>query len=302
MHNPSWISLLAATATAAVPTLDSVTCNGKDAMTATISSSANLGKFQIRCQNNGNENEMDATASESDDGNGGFQYSSTFNPYTCTGQTLDSASLQSYSVAVEIYFAEKTVIGGADVYQQAHYFDLSCDFADEYDLVSSLTGVEMQFEDQGEGSFTPSFALQRADSNYQVLDENASVDLNVGEAIHFVVSSAISLDSFDFAPTFCKVADLDSGVEVTVFDIADATCGVDAVNFGLDFDAGVWKMNFEAFSLDPYGNHNYELRCKTNLCSKDDSDSQCAAVSDACDDTPDYNGTPDTDANGNPLW
>lgn len=279
------VSILASYAAASdVPVLGGVSCNGQDAMTVTINSEVTLGKFSTIC-NGGDETIF--VAAEAAGETSGYVYTGSFNPYDCAGVTPDPTDLSSYSVSgVQVHFAEKEMIGATPIFDRAHFFELSCTFQSSYDLVASLDGISVEFEDQGDGEFKPEISMHRVHDDFSMPAEGHVFESVVGDKVQFIIDAGDDLSAFLIVPTMCEVVDKNqAGVSARVFDygvlVGDDQCGVNSVNFALTRGDNL-RIEFDSFSLDPYGEHDYEIKCTASLCPAADAGSTCAALEAAC--------------------
>lgn len=255
-----------------------VTCVGNE-MTVTFDTNREISLANLKagdCDASSitvlNEDEMSAS------------HSITFDPYQCTGSTIDPSDVSSYSVEAPIEFSA-SLSSVMHLLVKAHTFNASCGFQASYTATYVFGDIAMDPSDEGEfegDELNFSLIAFEDDSYGTELDVNAT--LNAGTPVYLELSANAAFDpaTFSFAPSSCTITEDIVGGQS--YDLFDSSCANDDVEFHMSYDSATnsWKLDYVLFLFTSQQNGAYVLSCNVDLCIAGDSNSSCMTMEDAC--------------------
>lgn len=209
------------------------------------------------------------------------ELSITLNPWKCgVEDDRDESDVKSFSsdILIEIEFSK--ILNEEKL--RAYSFQVKCNYEEEYNTQFSLSRSSDSDNMVISGMATSFQINQYTDETFTSLKQTLT-PTEAGDQI-FLEISPTSLDHsvFNFAPTMCKVVDVESGLEFTIYDIETNKCSEPVLGFSLVNTGYRWKMQYTTF-LFSQESAVMNLHCKVALCTKQIV-SGCNKVRNLCDE------------------
>lgn len=209
----------------------------------------------------------------------------TLNPWNCgVEDDRDESDVKSFSSAIfiEIEFSKIQNSNLNPEKLREYSFQVKCDYEEEYTTQFSL-GRSSDSDNMVISGMATSFKIEQYTDETFTSHKQTLAPTEAGDQIYLEISPT-SLDHsvFNFAPTMCKVVDVETGLEFTIYDIETNRCSEPVLGFSLVNTGYRWKMQYTTF-LFSQQSAVMNLHCKVALCTKQIV-SGCNKVRNLCDE------------------
>ena len=174
----------------------------------------------------------------------------TLNPWNCgVEDDRDESDVKSFSSAIfiEIEFSKIQNSNLNPEKLREYSFQVKCDYEEEYTTQFSL-GRSSDSDNMVISGMATSFKIEQYTDETFTSHKQTLAPTEAGDQIYLEISPT-SLDHsvFNFAPTMCKVVDVETGLEFTIYDIETNRCSEPVLGFSLVNTGCRWKMQYTTF-------------------------------------------------------